>query len=271
MGAKCLSVGLDSPPLGLWGDPVPGVWTCRSCIWVLGSWMNFQDKTQALTQSLARPLADHSGFIPLDSLPWVYANFPCLSKVLIQKFKIKGLDNSYADCRDIPFPCSFSFYWLYSLACGPFPILKTHYPNLCFHHHAILVWSPSYKDTSDLRSTQITSPVSECLVTFAKSSSPCKVKMFLQRRNCTCFFQRAPNNVTVKCRYIICFNKLDFTPVSQFFPKNSLNEVLSLVRFKDIIVWLEGGDGEGIFPSWNEWQPWENLHTRIRTSDVTMT
>ena len=170
--------------------------------------------------------------------------------MLIQKFKIKGLDNSYADCQDIPFPCSFSFYWLYSLACGPFPILKTHYPNLCFHLHAILFWSPSYKDTSDLRATQITSPVSECLVIFAKSSSPCKVKMFLQKRNCTCFFQRAPNKLCYpKCRYIICFNKLDFTPVSQFFPKNSLNEILSLVRFKDIIVWLEGGDGEGIFPS----------------------
>ena len=75
----------------------------------------------------------------------------------------------------------------------------------------------------------------------------------------------------VKCGYIICFSKLDFTPVSQFFPKNSLNEVLFLVRFKDVIVWLEGGDGEGIFPRWNEWQPWENLHTGIRTSGVTMT
>lgn len=45
--------------------------------------MNFQDKTQALTQSLARPLVDCSGFILLDSLPWVYAHFPRLSKVLI--------------------------------------------------------------------------------------------------------------------------------------------------------------------------------------------
>lgn len=75
--------------------------------------------------------------------------------------------------------------------------------------------------------------------------------MFLQKRNCTCFFQRAPNKLC-KYRYIICFSKLDFTPVSQFFPKNNLNEVLSLVRFKDIIVRLEGGDGEGIFPNWNE-------------------
>lgn len=43
--------------------------------------MNFQDKTQALTQILVGPLADRSGFIPLDSLPWVHANFPLLSKV----------------------------------------------------------------------------------------------------------------------------------------------------------------------------------------------
>ena len=134
-----------------------------------------------------------------------------------------------------PLPHFFFLLFLF-LFFFPFPILKTHYPNLCFHLHAILFWSPSYKDTSDLRATQITSPVSECLVIFAKSSSPCKVKMFLQKRNCTCFFQRAPNKLCYrKCRYIICFNKLDFT-VSQFFPKNSLNEILSLVRFKDIIV-----------------------------------
>ena len=78
------------------------------------------------------------------------------------------------------------------------------------------------------------SPTSKSLITFAKSFLPCKVKTFLHKGNSACFFQRVPNRLCYcKYMYIICFWKLDFTPVSQFFPIISLNEVLFLVRFKE--------------------------------------